>query len=154
MPNSSLKAQPKMAFGRSIETADISEKGVASMPTWLEKSFKAKYPEREAKSWKNQDDNLYIVQFTIDAYPCKAYYKGGKWVKTTMDIPFQEVPQKIKSGLLQYNVKESMIKNIQMIVGNKSPESTYKVEFLNKQKTTWFYELNKEGQVISSSARR
>jgi hypothetical protein len=138
-------ASAQLVLGRN---SGLQEKGGSSVPAWVTNAFNSKYPERLVKKW-SYEDNTYLVDFAIDDFSCTAYFKDGKWAKTAMLLSYAKLPQKLKDAFVRYGIQEKFLKKVELLRFNDSPQSVYYVEFVDKENTTWFYHLSKDGEVLS-----
>ncbi|MEG2070499.1 MAG: PepSY-like domain-containing protein [Bacteroidales bacterium] len=95
-------------FGQKLKSDDVPDDVIQTM--------EFEYPNVKVFAW-NIEDNLYIANFKEESSVGKAYIsKNGKWVKTTYNIPKNELPSAItdyvKNNYTNYAIDLSLLQEM------------------------------------------
>ena len=81
----------------SLHSCDNNDDESIAVPVELQSTFSAKYPNATNVEWENKY-GYYVADF-YDGYEASAWFtQDGKWQMTETDIPYNALPQAVKTS--------------------------------------------------------
>lgn len=70
---------------------------VSNLPVEIQKEFSTKYPNALIEEWE-QKNGYSVVDFRWDGFEAEAWFGANGWVMTETDIPYQALPEAVKTS--------------------------------------------------------
>ena len=81
----------------SLQSCDNDDDNSIAVPTELQNAFASKYPNAANVKWETKC-GYYVADF-YDGYEASAWFtQDGKWQMTETDIPYNALPQAVKTS--------------------------------------------------------
>lgn len=84
--------------GMSFVSCDDDDNiNVSNLPGAIQKEFSTKYPNAQIEEWE-QKNGYSVVDFRWDGFEAEAWFGANGWVMTETDIPYQALPEAVKTS--------------------------------------------------------
>ena len=81
----------------SLQSCDNDDDGSIAVPAELQSAFSSKFPNAANVKWETKS-GYYVADF-YDGYEASAWFtQDGKWQMTETDIPYNALPQAVKTS--------------------------------------------------------
>lgn len=120
---------------------------IRKIPSAVTEAFKAKFPNAEEVSWKDNLTN-FEANFKMDGHKMSCAFKGnGEWQWTHKSLSFEELPAAVKDGFAKSKYAKWKPGSVEWI-DEKDKKPVYKIyiekdSFVQKK----FLYFNEEGQL-------
>lgn len=131
----------------SLYSCDNNDDESITVPVELQNAFSSKYPNAANVKWESKS-GYYIADF-YDGYEASAWFtQDGKWKMTETDIPYDALPQAVKTSFEASEYKSWKIDDVDKLE-RESFETVYVIEVENQnQEMDLYYSVN--GELIKS----
>lgn len=133
----------------SLHSCDNNDDESIDVPVELQNAFSSKYPNAANVKWENKS-GYYVADF-YDGYEASAWFtQDGKWKMTETDIPYDALPQAVKTSFETSEYKSWKIDDVDKLE-REGFETVYVIEVENQnQEMDLYYSVN--GELIKSVA--
>lgn len=131
----------------SLYSCDNNDDESITVPVELQNAFSSKYPNAANVKWESKS-GYYIADF-YDGYEASAWFtQDGKWKMTETDIPYDALPQAVKTSFEASEYKSWKIDDVDKLE-REGFETVYVIEVENQnQEMDLYYSVN--GELIKS----
>lgn len=131
----------------SLYSCDNNDDESITVPVELQNAFSSKYPNAANVKWESKS-GYYIADF-YDGYEASAWFtQDGKWKMTETDIPYDALPQAVKTSFETSEYKSWKIDDVDKLE-REGFETVYVIEVENQnQEMDLYYSVN--GELIKS----
>ncbi|MBD3589660.1 PepSY-like domain-containing protein [Bacteroides sp. GM023] len=131
----------------SLHSCDNNDDESIDVPVELQNAFSSKYPNAANVKWENKS-GYYVADF-YDGYEASAWFtQDGKWKMTETDIPYDALPQAVKTSFETSEYKSWKIDDVDKLE-REGFETVYVIEVENQnQEMDLYYSVN--GELIKS----
>lgn len=131
----------------SLQSCDNNDDESINVPVELQNAFSSKYPNAANVKWESKS-GYYIADF-YDGYEASAWFtQDGKWKMTETDIPYDALPQAVKTSFEASEHKSWIIDDVDKLE-REGFETVYVIEVENQnQEMDLYYSVN--GELIKS----
>ena len=131
----------------SLYSSDNNDDESITVPVELQNAFSSKYPNAANVKWESKS-GYYIADF-YDGYEASAWFtQDGKWKMTETDIPYDALPQAVKTSFETSEYKSWKIDDVDKLE-REGFETVYVIEVENQnQEMDLYYSVN--GELIKS----
>lgn len=131
----------------SLYSCDNNDDESITVPVELQNAFSSKYPNAANVKWESKS-GYYVADF-YDGYEVSAWFtQDGKWKMTETDIPYDALPQAVKTSFEASEYKSWKIDDVDKLE-REGFETVYVIEVENQnQEMDLYYSVN--GELIKS----
>jgi len=132
----------------SLQSCDNNDDDSIAVPAELQNAFSSKYPNAANVKWESKS-GYYVADF-YDGYETSAWFtQDGKWQMTETDIPYDALPQAVKTSFEATEYKTSWRIDDVDKLERESVETVYVIE-VEKQNQELDLYYSEEGVLIKS----
>lgn len=124
----------------------------STLPKKVLETFNKKHPDVTDVKWEVKTKGDYKIKFEVEGKKTVVEIdEDGTWEQTSTHIPFDELPQAVKTTVNEQK-KNSKITETKVVI-NDDDETSYKVELTDDDLTIKLV-LNKKGKIIKSETKK
>lgn len=132
----------------SLQSCDNNDDDSIAVPAELQNAFSSKYPNAANVKWESKS-GYYVADF-YDGYEASAWFtQDGKWQMTETDIPYDALPQAVKTSFEATECNTSWRIDDVDKLERESVETVYVIE-VEKQNQELDLYYSEEGVLIKS----
>ena len=99
------------------------------VPEAVRTAFENKYPDVRRVEWEFELGS-YKAEFHEGTTESEAWFsRGGEWIRTKQEIPYQQVPEAVKQAAMDYAGRKWQVEDIDRWLQPVDPGEYYTVEF-------------------------